>query len=668
MRLPFELDSKIIHHIFYGKAEPLVKAVIALLMNAIDAKATSVFLNMSKESFKCTDDGQGFTCFDDVLHYFGRFAPRNKCSATYRRFRLGRGQILAHASTKWSSNRWAMKVDTRSMGYDYDLEDLAEAVAGFSITGTWYEPLNDLELMSATQEICDLVRYTTVRIELNGRVISRNPALEKWDFEDEWAYYRTKEEGPFSLYNQGVLVPHDSSYGWAGAGLIVSKQAISLNPSRTEILRKTCPVWKSIAKTFSRLLELLSGKFDVHRKTEALREKLVGSLLKGDANIGNICRCDQVITLLPGERRISLHALLQKADYGHKHVNAIVDYDRNVPASEARTDDGLYLAIGCKILKRLIIDAFKTEACTVRLVEHEVVYQDESVNCGSDAALCHHCHRISIMMGPERQRFIPIWLWRYALNFECEGRKSCGRALNERHLVGWVSSGRIKPGFKPLIKDLSTQTLVMAPVPEKNPSLWALINGRQNQKKGFPGSTALVDVFEHAHLDLLVANEREAEAAEAEKRYQAIQQDFEQAKASIAAILGLEVSAIDADAMTYLCECWVWEGQQDREEVLKAWEDKDWENASYDVEDDHEYPCEHDIEEPPFEIDEEWVCNDPQPRLDEDCRSLVRYGETWWILKRHTAAAGFWRVEEYLKWRHANQGASGDLLPPTWCR
>ena len=658
MRLPFELDSQIIHDIIYGKAGSPGKAVIALLMNAIDAKATSVFLNMSKESFKCADDGQGFTSFDDVLRYFGRFAPPHKCSATYRRFRLGRGQILAHASTKWSSNRWAMKVDTRSMGYNYDLEDLAEAVAGCSITGTWYEHLNDLELMSATQEIRDLVRYTPVRIELNGRVISHDPAQEKWDFEDEWAYYRTKEEGPVSLYNQGVLVHHDSSYGWAGGGLIVSKQAISLNPSRTEILRKTCPVWKSIAKTFSCLLEEVSGRLDAHRKNEALREKVAGSLLQGNANIGKTCGCDEVIAISAGKRHISLHACLQKTDYGHKNVNTVVEYDRDLPTSEAWTDGELHLAIGCKILERLKTGAFKTEACIVGLVEHEVVYQGESMNCGSDAALCHPCHRFSIMMSPEQQRFIHIWLVRYALNLECEGRRSCGRALNERHLVGWVGSGRMTRGFKPVIKDLSTQTLVMA-----------LINGRLNQKRGCSDSPALVDVFEHACRDLLAANERQAEAAKVEERYQAIQQDFEQAKASIAAILGLEVSAIDADAMTYLCECWVWEGQQNREEVLKAWEDKDWENASYDVEDDHEYPYEHDIEEQsPFEIDEEWARNDPQPRLDEDCRSLVRYGETWWVLKRNTAAAGFWRVEEYLKWRHANQGTSGDLLSATYCR
>ncbi|RMU28601.1 hypothetical protein ALP31_05252, partial [Pseudomonas amygdali pv. morsprunorum] len=68
------------------------------------------------------------------------------------------------------------------------------------------------ELMSAVQEIRDLVRYTRISVELNGRLITRDPATEKWDFEDEYAYYRAKEEGAVSIYNQGVLVRHDSSH------------------------------------------------------------------------------------------------------------------------------------------------------------------------------------------------------------------------------------------------------------------------------------------------------------------------------------------------------------------------------------------------------------------------------------------------------------------------
>lgn len=274
MQLPFELDPQIIHHIIYSQAGSIGKAIIELLMNSVDARATAVRLSMTKEGFECSDDGNGFANREDVIRYFGRFGtPHEEGDATYGRFRLGRGQIMAHASTIWRSNEWQMTVDTRAMGYSYDLEQPEHALPGCSISGRWYEPLTDSELMSAVQEIRDLVRYTPVSVELNGRVITRDPRTERWDAEDEFAWYRAKEDGAVSIYNQGVLVRHDPGHMWGAGGLIVSKKAIALNVSRTEILRKTCPVWKAIAKQFGTLADDVRSRLGDHRKTEASREK-----------------------------------------------------------------------------------------------------------------------------------------------------------------------------------------------------------------------------------------------------------------------------------------------------------------------------------------------------------------------------------------------------------
>jgi hypothetical protein len=239
MQLPFELDPQIIHHIIYSQAGSIGKAIIELLMNSVDATATAVHLSLTREGFTCLDDGNGFASRDDVIRYFGRFGtPHQEGDATYGRFRLGRGQIMAHASTEWRSNHWEMAVDTRTMGYNYNLEERAYFVAGCSVTGHWYEPLTDSELRSAIQEVRDLVRYTPISVELNNSCITRNPCGEKWDAEDEFAYYRVKEDGAVSIYNQGVLVRHDPGRMWGAGGLIVSKKPIGLNVSRTEILRR----------------------------------------------------------------------------------------------------------------------------------------------------------------------------------------------------------------------------------------------------------------------------------------------------------------------------------------------------------------------------------------------------------------------------------------------
>ncbi|MGK9145863.1 ATP-binding protein [Xanthomonas euvesicatoria] len=357
MQLPFELDPQIIHHIIYSQAGSIGKAIIELLMNSVDARATAVRLSMTKEGFECSDDGNGFASREDVIRYFGRFGtPHEEGDATYGRFRLGRGQIMAHASTIWRSNAWQMTVDTRAMGYSYDLEQLEHALPGCSISGRWYESLTDSELMSAVQEIRDLVRYTPVSVELNGRVITRDPRTERWDAEDEFAWYRAKEDGAVSIYNQGVLVRHDPGHMWGAGGLIVSKKAIALNVSRTEILRKTCPVWKAIAKQFGALADDVRSRLGDHRKTEASREKSARALLASDPNIVQIYEKEEVITLLPGKRNVTMQAFLQKCRYSHNKRQGnrftVVENGFDVPKGEAIAREGIAVVVHPKTLER----------------------------------------------------------------------------------------------------------------------------------------------------------------------------------------------------------------------------------------------------------------------------------------------------------------------------
>ena len=346
MLKPFELDPQIIHHIIYSQAGSIGKAIIELLMNSIDAQATTVSLTMDGKGFTCIDDGAGFATREDVLRYFGRFGtPHEDGDATYGRFRLGRGQIMAHASTVWRSHDWEMTVDTRKMGYAYDLDDLPEPVHGCQITGTWYEPLPEQERLAAIQEVRDLVRYTSIEITLNDKAITRNPALEKWDKVDDFGYYRAKEEGAVAIYNQGVLVRHDPGHVWGAGGLIVSKKAIGLNVSRTEILRKTDPVWKHIAKVFAPLAASVSGNSNAQRKTEAYRERCARALLSGDPELHRIYDKEPVVTILPGKKHCSMDEFLSRHCNYHKGAAqnnsfAVVENVLDIPQAEAMAASG----------------------------------------------------------------------------------------------------------------------------------------------------------------------------------------------------------------------------------------------------------------------------------------------------------------------------------------
>lgn len=350
MQLPFELDPQIIHHIIHSQAGSIGKALIELLMNSVDARATSVHLHLSREGFTCSDDGQGFTSREDVINYFGRFGtPHQEGDATYGRFRLGRGQIMAHARTHWQSVNWQMHVDTRVMGYSYELDDLSPTRAGCAITGEWYEPLSDAELMSATQELRDLVRYTPVSVTLNDRIITRNPASEKWDAEDDFAWYRLREDGAVSIYNQGVLVRHDPGHLWGVGGLIVSKQAVALNVSRTEILRKTCPVWAGIGKHFGKLAAAMTAKTGEHRKTESRREKTARALMAGEGNIVELYAREEVITLLPGKKHVTLTDFLRQCRRftpgGYEGCYSVADGRNDVPRGEQLASAGIAVVV-----------------------------------------------------------------------------------------------------------------------------------------------------------------------------------------------------------------------------------------------------------------------------------------------------------------------------------
>jgi hypothetical protein len=356
MRLEFELDREIIHHIIYSQAGSIGKAIIELLMNAADAGATTVSLSLSPTGFTCADNGRGFATRKDVIQYFGKFGtPHVDGDAKYGRFRLGRGQIMAHAKTLWKSRKWQMEVDTRTMGYAYDLTGLSPALPGCTIEGEWYEPLEQTELMSTRQEIKDLVRYTSIEVVLNGVTITKNPACEKWDFEDEYAYYRAKENGAVSIYNQGVLVRNDPGNVWGAGGLIVSKKALALNVSRTEILRKTCPAWKHVAKVFAELADKVSSK-NANRKTEERRERCARALLTLDPKSVEIAFKEEIITILPGKKHVSLREFDELTErinrMGGRNAFSIVESGNDIPLAESVARDQKLVIVHPQTLDR----------------------------------------------------------------------------------------------------------------------------------------------------------------------------------------------------------------------------------------------------------------------------------------------------------------------------
>lgn len=767
MRLNFELDPQIIQHIIYSQAGSIGKAVIELIMNSVDAKASCTNLSISRQGFTCNDNGQGFVSKEDVIRYFGRFGtPHEEGDATYGRFRLGRGQIMAHASTIWKSNRWQMIVDTQKTGYSYDLEELPKPIEGCDITGTWYEMLTDEEYMSTIQEVRDLIRYTPINIILNGSLISRDPKKEKWDLEDDFAYYRVKEDRPVSIYNQGVLVRNDSAHLWGVGGTIVSKKALGLNISRTEVLRKTCPVWKHIEKQFKKLAEEALAKLGEHRKTEARRQKYAKAILNCDSKIGEILRKEEVITILPGKRHITMIDFLRKVHYHYKDAFTVVESGHDIPKGEAMASQGIamvihsqtldrfncynilefkecltriigyildlknsdnnsedknyyidyisdeilkvpeilcfetlsdaficrtkivteksldketrrawtalkwclqqyagacmgepvyndgrlhykakhmhillgnsnlaeawtdgesYIAFNVDIVKKIKTNALKTVFKIFSLLEHEVSHEGDSIEAGHDDVFFQRYHDITMEMAEEKQRYIHMWLMKYTISLEQEGKSANGNAWRERFLLERAGNGRKKKNLNKIIEDVPS-SIINSPSQEENINLINLLNLNLDKESINPPidwneiieearqrGLAKLEDCELEREELVILRREQEEMQEAEEEYERyVQQEME-----------------ESGEESFNCT------EDSRDEFPPEYnglvfpKEKMW-------------LLEIDAKDNGFSNILEYL---------KWRKGLIYQGETFWILERNSAAAGFSSILEYLKWR-----------------
>ncbi|RMQ18667.1 hypothetical protein ALQ08_200039 [Pseudomonas syringae pv. delphinii] len=333
--------------------------------------------------------------------------------------------------------------------------------------------------------------------------------------------------------------------------------------------------------------------------------------------------------------------------------------------SEAWTDGKTYLAINRPIVQRLKSEPMKTAAYIFGLVEHEVAHQGDSLACGHDEAFYQRFHDISLRMAPERQRFMHKWLMKYTTSMEMEGPRATGNAWGELHLVRRVGTGRMKRGLSDAIEDDSADPIVSTPVPEQDMALLSRINAGLIDKGVCPPPPDWSRVIEQAKADQVANSERlrakrEADEAEYERISQALDEATEKAKPEVARILDMPLADIPAEVLDYLSHLLA--TGSDEQEIRSEWEfqfaePEDIPAAALEYllttgGDAQEMRSEDQANLEQLAADQ---ADDPRCKLAKEYHGMVEPGETWWVLERNAAAAGFWRVEDYLKWRHADQ-------------
>ncbi len=323
-------------------------------------------------------------------------------------------------------------------------------------------------------------------------------------------------------------------------------------------------------------------------------------------------------------------------------------------AAEAWTDGSSYIAIDVKVVKRLKTHPLKTAGYIFSLVEHEVAHEGDSLDSGHDEAFYQRFHDLSLRHAEDRQRYLHMWLMKYTTSMESEGKRARGEAWRERYLVDRVGSGRVKKGLSPAIEDVRNDPVVAQSVPAENMAFIKYQNVRLVEAGLCPPPPDWAEIVNHAHnaqAEIEAKLRQEAQTcAEEDRAYwagieadeKAIREQDDIARQRFATILNVSIDMIDYEIVSYLRKAGADDGA-----VRIIWAEKPWEQ-------DNEYPehaseCDHEQE---IEDDSAVEAKDYVP---VEVQALVQPGETLWALERNAAAAGFYRVADYLRWRTEDQ-------------
>lgn len=252
----FTMDPNLLVSVIKSQAGTLSKALLEGVMNSIDAGASTVSLTVHEKGYVIEDNGTGFKSREEIEAWFGRFGtPHAEGDATFGRYRMGRGQLMAFSITKWKSNNFQMDVDIEGNGLTYELTLLSDKVSGCRVEGTLYVALTAEELKDTLTELKKFVAYAPKPVYVNEDLYGAPPArLKSWSFEDDYAYYRVvADTHDLLVYNQGVFVQAVDTWRTGVGGIVVTKKALEVNFARNSILENKCKVWDVVLKNLQKI-------------------------------------------------------------------------------------------------------------------------------------------------------------------------------------------------------------------------------------------------------------------------------------------------------------------------------------------------------------------------------------------------------------------------------
>jgi hypothetical protein len=249
------MHPKLLFDTIKHQAGTLVKANAEGIQNSIEAECssirTSLYETEGKHFLSISDDGFGIPTKEDIVTHFETFGTPHEEGEDQRwaKFRMGRGQMFAFGANVWRTSEFQMEVDIDVRGLKYTLKHGLESVVGTTIDIELYNnPFDGYPYYSIEgykEALQKQVRYVATDTFFNDEKVNVDPATQRWDYEDEYAYYKFYVGTSMTFYNLGIYVMDIESSKMGMPGVVVSKKQLDVNFARNDILQE-CKVYNHI--------------------------------------------------------------------------------------------------------------------------------------------------------------------------------------------------------------------------------------------------------------------------------------------------------------------------------------------------------------------------------------------------------------------------------------
>jgi hypothetical protein len=281
-----KMHEKLLFDVIKRQAGTLDKAILEGVMNAIEAGASKVDIDIKEDAdvvlMSIYDDGNGIGTVEEIEKFFETFGQPHEASEnkTWAQFRMGRGQLFSFGKNTWRTGTFEMVVDILNDGLEYQLKQNLEQVEGCRIDielynnpfGTWrgYNSVKSLK-----DRVKEQIEFMQVPTFFNGEQVNTPPQECKWDSEDNDAYYSWGVGSNLTIYNLGALVKSIPANTAGTIGVIVSKKQLKVNFARNDI-QYDCEVWQRIQELIKqnriKKTRKTSRRLYGHEKIAALKD------------------------------------------------------------------------------------------------------------------------------------------------------------------------------------------------------------------------------------------------------------------------------------------------------------------------------------------------------------------------------------------------------------